>query len=355
MIKYVVTLILFIAVLIPQARAQITVEAGEMEELIGTVLEARMSIQEEPEVTPELEALVAADGEGDTYDFSDIAFEGSITGTLTFMTPAPDVVGYAYEYFRQADMVTEMQFDGTEIDTTIVMWQYATIEDDGIYSLGVIVVMDDINEDGQPDTLALDFDPPLFQSPLSYTYGDSWEAEQLFGGEAEVEVTGYGTLITPDGSAHQALRVERVTEIFGFETRSIEFVTESDGGYPAASATIDVGVLGEITSVNFTEVTGEVGTSTETGDLPERFTLEQNYPNPFNPATTISFEMREAGHVSIKVYDALGREVATLVDGTRTAGSHSVSFEAADLPSGTYIYRMSAGGVEKSQMMTLLK
>jgi hypothetical protein len=85
------------------------------------------------------------------------------------------------------------------------------------------------------------------------------------------------------------------------------------------------------------------------------YSLAQNYPNPFNPSTSIAFSLKEAGLVNISVYDVTGRLVATLVDGVREAGSHSVEFNAAGLPSGIYMYRMEAGEFSSVQKMVLMK
>ncbi|MBU0517582.1 S8 family serine peptidase [bacterium] len=86
--------------------------------------------------------------------------------------------------------------------------------------------------------------------------------------------------------------------------------------------------------------TGDEGAPS--ADLPFEYALYQNYPNPFNPTTTISYALPEAGKVSLMVYDISGRQVATLVDGYRNAGSHHVQFDAQGLASGVYIYRMEA-------------
>ncbi len=90
--------------------------------------------------------------------------------------------------------------------------------------------------------------------------------------------------------------------------------------------------------------------------LPAGFALEQNYPNPFNPSTSIHFAVPEAGQVRLAVFDVTGREVAVLVDRPMEAGSHSVTWSAAaGLPSGTYLYRLTAGGVSQTRLLTLVK
>ena len=88
---------------------------------------------------------------------------------------------------------------------------------------------------------------------------------------------------------------------------------------------------------------------------PVQYGLEQNYPNPFNPVTTIRYSAPTAGRVVITVYNALGQEVAVLLDGVREAGVNAVSFDAGRLPSGVYTYRISAGSFTESRKMMLVK
>lgn len=89
--------------------------------------------------------------------------------------------------------------------------------------------------------------------------------------------------------------------------------------------------------------------------LPSRFELYNAYPNPFNPSTTIQFALPKRAKVTIKVYDILGRQVATLVDDTYQAGVHQVSLDARDLASGLYIYRIRSGDFTASRTLILLK
>ncbi len=85
------------------------------------------------------------------------------------------------------------------------------------------------------------------------------------------------------------------------------------------------------------------------------FNLEQNYPNPFNPGTQINYALAERSNVTIKVYDVLGNEIATLVNTTQEAGAYDVSFDASQLSSGLYIYTLNAGNFTSSKKMMLLK
>lgn len=90
-------------------------------------------------------------------------------------------------------------------------------------------------------------------------------------------------------------------------------------------------------------------------DVPVKFKLGQNYPNPFNPTTTITYDVAEAGIVKLEVFDMLGRKVTELVNGRKSPGSHSISFNAGNLGSGMYIYRMQAGNSVFIKKMMLIK
>ncbi len=89
--------------------------------------------------------------------------------------------------------------------------------------------------------------------------------------------------------------------------------------------------------------------------IPQAYQLNQNYPNPFNPTTAITFVVPTNGQVSLKVFDMLGREVATLVNGLQDAGRHTAYFNASNLASGVYLYRISAGNFKQVKKMMLLK
>jgi hypothetical protein len=109
------------------------------------------------------------------------------------------------------------------------------------------------------------------------------------------------------------------------------------------------------------QVIGSTGVATSveqihSAEVPSDFRLNQNYPNPFNPTTNIEFRVSGSGFVALRIYDVLGREVATLVNEVRPAGVYTVRWDASALPSGAYLYRLTADGVvAQTKKMVLLK
>jgi hypothetical protein len=92
-----------------------------------------------------------------------------------------------------------------------------------------------------------------------------------------------------------------------------------------------------------------------TGIAPREYALEQNYPNPFNPSTVIRYSLPAGGYVSLKVFNLLGQEVASLVDGVQEAGQYAKTWDASGMPDGVYFYRLGSGSFSKMNRMTLLK
>jgi endoglucanase len=96
-------------------------------------------------------------------------------------------------------------------------------------------------------------------------------------------------------------------------------------------------------------------TSVTEAAVPAEFALRQNYPNPFNPATTIAYAVPNDGPVTLKVHDMLGREISVLVNERKDAGVHEVTFDASNLPSGVYFYRLQAGSHVETRRLCLLR
>lgn len=91
------------------------------------------------------------------------------------------------------------------------------------------------------------------------------------------------------------------------------------------------------------------------GSIPNEYSLDQNYPNPFNPTTKITYSIKEEGLVTLKVYNVLGKEVATLVNENKPEGNYEVEFNASQLPSGMYIYKIQSGSFTDVKKMILTK
>jgi hypothetical protein len=120
---------------------------------------------------------------------------------------------------------------------------------------------------------------------------------------------------------------------------------------------VDQPLSGADTSMNhMVTVTGAVGITEESlGGIPTSYSLSQNYPNPFNPSTTINYSVVEGTDVRLSVYDVSGKEVKVLTNGYKQPGNYSVTFNADDLASGVYYYRISMNGFDRTHKMVLLK
>ena len=118
--------------------------------------------------------------------------------------------------------------------------------------------------------------------------------------------------------------------------------TNIQGGDPAALKLPETNYLMIYTGPPYPSAIGESGSN------PEEFSLGQNYPNPFNPTTKIRYKIQVASYIELKVFDALGKDVATLVNEMKIAGSYEVEFNASKLPSGVYFYSLIANGKQMS-------
>lgn len=185
-------------------------------------------------------------------------------------------------------------------------------------------------------------------------------------------VRGFARTSTPQSShAGTLIYALRNNVIAGFAVTDMSGAYAINGLAPG-SYTIEADRLGytepasKTATVSYTSTTTYVATvdfsisgTTAVHDAPvaapSTFALAQNYPNPFNPSTTISFALSTAGRVSLKVYNLLGQQVVTLVDGVQSAGTHLVTFNAAGLPSGIYFSRLEQGGQVMTRRMILLQ
>ncbi len=155
-------------------------------------------------------------------------------------------------------------------------------------------------------------------STATETNNQGFEIQRSNGGEYQVVgyVAGHGTTVEP--------------QTYSFTDQNV-----GAGKYQYRLRQIDYDGKFEYSSVVEVEVFG-----------PKEFSLGQNYPNPFNPSTTIDFTLASDSRVTIKIFDVLGQEVMTMINGNYAAGSHKVSFDGSSLNSGVYVYRIDATGVD---------
>jgi len=161
------------------------------------------------------------------------------------------------------------------------------------------------------------------------------------------------TLVDIDGDGDTEIFAGRLDKnVYGWDTQGIYDSLNSWTTFKGNAARTG----GQLASPIAVSVKGDPEVN-----LPARFKLRQNYPNPFNPSTTIRYQVpliggdERGGLITLKVYDILGNEIATLVNERKSAGEHKIEFDASDLPSGVYLYRLTAGSFSQTRKMILMK
>ena len=190
--------------------------------------------------------------------------------------------------------------------------------------------------------VTLTWDAPFYNSGSEITgYAHRYkESNQIFGFDASAtwsDIPG-GT----DARSYTVTGLTNGTE-YHFEVRA----ENTHGAGTAAYTTVSLPASGE--------QSGGQAVHTESEEIPTELTLMGNYPNPFNPETAIHYALPQAGSVRLAVYDMTGKTVAVLIDGMQPQGRHALRFNADGLPTGTYVYRLSAGGETLTRTMTIVR
>ena len=147
-------------------------------------------------------------------------------------------------------------------------------------------------------------------------------------------------------------RIERRSLTTG---KVVGAATDADGVWPSGKSTVNPSTGTTPIVLAGSDVTFTTLSLNDLTETPKNFDLLQNYPNPFNPTTTIRFEIREAGFVSLKVYDLLGEEIATLRSEQQSPGVYSVVYDASELSNGMYWYQLKTGNNAEIKKMMVLK
>jgi hypothetical protein len=303
-----------------------------------------------------------------SWDFS--ALNSHYTSTFTSVVPS------STPYYSSDFPTSNVAFTFTELLEGITAdgWQYST-QNPGDYLMNGIVNKSVI----APDTFLVKsvYSPAQVFYPLPFTYNSQWNSSftitntTYFNGTPffntianhteTVVVDAWGDMTMPGGAVLQALRV-RSDDIYTspsppFYRRviSYSFITKSGAKVDVTAIDTTAPNNGIILIEDATwRSTGIVGIESE-DQIPTQYSLSQNYPNPFNPSTSIKYAISSRQFVSLKIYDVLGNEVATLVNEEKSAGSYEITFDASQLSSGIYFYKLQAGGFIETKKLTLMK
>jgi hypothetical protein len=169
-------------------------------------------------------------------------------------------------------------------------------------------------------------------------------------------VDAYGPMKMPGGAIYDALRIKKQDRRSSGTIAGYIFLARN--GASVQVNTVDTlpppsGVVA-LNKVQWSGPTLPLAVRVDQ-NVPAEYILSQNYPNPFNPTTTIRFGLPERSTVTVKVFNLLGEEVATVVDGIYDAGERAVEFDAANLASGVYVYRLQAGTFTQTRKMVVMR
>lgn len=357
MLKLVTLILLGVGLL----QAQISITSTDLLSLIG-----HSQISETDTSQQGVSLIVGSAGANQIWDFSALKLQ-STTSQTDFLSPGD--TPYAAN-FPSANFVQKFTF---VIDTfTSVNYQYRNITSGQFISLGEAI--SDSYNGTYIDTSYNDV------APLPLDYQNTWQTvtndtsefypgyESITRDSSDFIVDGWGTVKLPNGS-FDCLRlrenwysVETIL-IYGDPasvdtTFGINYIWLNKDNFVVAQASS----MDNETNPNFTQASDfqrlasvvSIDKSPKPG-VATNFRLEQNYPNPFNPQTTIRFDLTRTIAVTLDVYALNGRHIARLIDKVMGAGEHSVQFNAENLSSGTYIYRIQSGKFSAIKKMVLIK
>ncbi len=304
-----------------------------------------------------------------SWDFS--ALNSHTNNTFTSVVPS------STPYYSSDFPASNVAFVFTEVLMGITAdgWQYTT-QNPGDYLLNGVVIKSAM----APDTFIVKavYSPAQVFFPLPFTYNSQWGSDFTitntiyFNGvpfittianhTETVMVDAYGPMTLPGGIVLQALRVRRDDRYtspsppFYMRTISYSFLTKSGSAVEIIASDTTAPNSGIIQTDDGATwgISGTVGVENE-DQIPTQYSLSQNYPNPFNPSTTIHFSLPSSDFVTLKVFDLLGNEVATLVNEEKYAGVYEVDFSASQLTSGVYFYTINAGSFVDTKKMILLR
>ncbi|MCX6144480.1 MAG: T9SS type A sorting domain-containing protein [Ignavibacteriales bacterium] len=287
------------------------------------------------------------------------------TDTVWMDNVLPSATPYASKFPRATHAQRAIQTGG---GTTSTYYSYFRMTTDSLISLGDALRI----QRGGTDTTEYTFQSSLYMV-FPFTYGKSFTSRDsipIAPGSFIIHRStsvcdAFGTLMMPGGT-FQALRMKQTSisqTIYGgtqfSSDTSVQFSFITKEGYFADISPKDKNPTGSTIPITGLTYYSVIATPTGIADqgqsLPTEPILAQNYPNPFNPATAISYQLPSVSFVTLKVYDVLGKEVASLVEGVQSAGNHMVRFDGSSVRSGVYFCRLQAGSFNETKKLILVK
>lgn len=351
--SYRILTIINILIIFSNAYSQISISSSDILALKGTTRSAFSVIEETDTV------VITPGGLNQIWDYRDVKTEIFASSVLEYLEPEG---GYRSDLFPDANF--RQRISTSTDEGTFFLDGYINITSNIFRTLG------SASEFGGFSIIEIEDDDA---APLPMTYGTNWisvssDTSDQFG---IITITNDSTYNRVDASGTLRLSMGDIECLRLREMSKIITETSFNGIPVSVDTTYDVSFVwlsknhlqtfivdsleNNLGEVSFT-LAGEATSVRETSSIiPKDYSLNQNYPNPFNPSTIISYSIPVDDFVNLKVYDALGREVAVLDNGYKSAGSYTYNFDANNLSSGLYFYTIRSGKFVETKKMLLIR
>ncbi|NOX18959.1 MAG: T9SS type A sorting domain-containing protein [Chlorobi bacterium] len=310
-------------------------------------------------------------GGGNDWDFSNFTPHFTFTSTSVDKGSTPYAGDYPnanYAFYSQNS------FGGTTSES----WVYINLQSSKSTVEGIAAVT---QSQAGPLTTKITYNPPDLDMVFPATLNTTWDytGEQTIDSEiggipfqtvstvTRTElIDAYGTMKMPGGVVVEALRIRSDESMdtdpgFGLpishvRTISYSFMAKTGEGFYVSAEDTNAANSGVIVINGANWQDGDGSSDVERIDpVATDFRLKQNYPNPFNPSTTVEYSIPEGSFVTLRVFNVIGKEVATLVNEFQPAGTYRSDFNAVNLPSGTYFVTLRSGNFSETKKMSLIK
>lgn len=328
--------------------AQITVQMSEVQAIFtpGTQIKAYI---------PSLASVnVGLQGGPNNYDFSTITFTDTNNGSPAYVSDVPELVGrYPSTAFIWGNPAGQIVYNvpiSEFFNNAMLMHGSASISPD---TLRFVHCTPPEQVVYFPLAYNASWNSSFTQTDTTYVLGVPTNINSVALSKSMI-VDGFGTLIIA-GYNFQCLRLKKTLTSPPPSDNEFWYITR-DGALLMIWAIEAQADTGTVQIHHMVLLMGQSLVSVRSApDFPTCYSLSQNYPNPFNPTTTIQYSLPSQSFVSLKVFDVLGSEVATLVNEVQTAGYQSVVFNASGLSSGIYLYRIETGSFFETKKLVLLR